>query len=106
MTITIRSDTTRKSTAAGYLLPAAMRNFVRARETGLVLVAIVIGVLSGLLVAAISKLSEIAHAVLFDIPFDAHLSATGVISWQRTLLVPTLGGVVLAVIGVLAVGRL
>jgi hypothetical protein len=46
------------------------------------LVAIVIGVLSGLLVAAISKLSAIAHSLLFDIPFDAHLSATGVIPWQ------------------------
>ena len=59
-----------------------------------------IGLLSGLLVAAISKLSEIAHGLLFDIPFDSHLSATGVISWQRTLLVPVLGGIVLAAIGV------
>ena len=73
---------------------------------GSLAVAVVIGFLSGLLVAAISKLSEFAHALLFDIPFDAHLSASGVISWQRTLLVPMFGGVVLAVIGVLAAGRL
>ena len=46
----------------------ALRNFVRNRETGVVSVAVVIGLLSGLLVAAISKLSEIAHALLFDIP--------------------------------------
>ena len=70
------------------------------------LVAIVIGLLSGLLVSAISILSEIAHGLLFDIPFDAHLSATGVISWQRTLLVPILGGVVLAAIGMFFAGRL
>ena len=70
------------------------------------LVAIVIGLLVGLLVAAISKLSEVAHALLFDIPFDAHLSATGVISWQRTLLIPILGGVVLAAIGMFFAGRL
>src|ERR1700710_1104698 len=89
----------KKPAAAGYLLPASLRNFVRSRETGVVAVAIVIGLLSGLLVAAISKLSEIAHGLLFDIPFDAHLSATGVISWQRTLLIPVLGGVVLAAIG-------
>src|ERR1700704_3242530 len=83
----------KKPAVAGYyLLPASLRNFVRSRETGVVTVAIVIGLLSGLLVAAISNLSEIAHGLLFDIPFDAHLSATGVISWQRTLLIPILGG--------------
>lgn len=82
------------------LLPLSLRNFVRNRETGLVLVAIVVGLLSGVLVAAISSLSQISHALLFDIPFDAHLSATGVISWQRTLLIPSIGGLILALIGV------
>ncbi|MBR0823195.1 chloride channel protein [Bradyrhizobium liaoningense] len=81
------------------LLPLFLRNFVRNRETGLVLVAIVVGLLSGVLVAAISSLSQVSHALLFDIPLDAHLSATGVISWQRTLLIPMLGGLVLALIG-------
>lgn len=81
------------------LLPLSLRNFVRNRETGLVLVGIVVGLLSGVLVAAISGLSQLFHALLFDIPFDAHLSATGVISWQRTLLIPVLGGLVLALIG-------
>lgn len=81
------------------LLPLFLRNFVRSRETGLVLVAIVVGLLSGVLVAAISSLSQVSHALLFDIPVDAHLSATGVISWQRTLFIPMLGGLVLAMIG-------
>ena len=81
------------------LLPLSLRNFVRNRETGLVLVGIVVGLLSGVLVAAISSLSQLFHALLFDIPFDTHLSATGVISWQRTLLIPVLGGLVLALIG-------
>ena len=81
------------------LMPLFLRNFVRNRETGLVLVAIVVGLLSGVLVAAISSLSQVSHALLFDIPVDAHLSATGVISWQRTLLIPMLGGLVLALIG-------
>ncbi|WGD54175.1 chloride channel protein [Bradyrhizobium sp. CB1650] len=82
-----------------YLLPVALRNFVRNRETGLVLVAIVVGLLSGVLVATISSLSQVSHALLFDIPFDAHLSATGVISWQRTLLIPILGSLILALVG-------
>ena len=94
------ADTAKQARASGYyLLPAALRNFVRSRETGLVLVAIVIGLLSGLLVAGISKLSVVAHALLFDIPFDAHLSSTGGISWQRTLLIPVLGGAILAAVG-------
>ena len=91
-------DTAKKS-SADYLLPAALRNFVRHRETGVVSVGIVIGLLSGLLVAIISKLSQATHALLFDIPSDAHLSATGVISWQRTLLIPVTGGLLLAIIG-------
>ncbi len=107
MTVIAAPEATKKvTTGPSLLLPLGLRNFVRNRETGVVAVAVVIGLLSGLLVAAISKLSEFAHALLFDIPFDAHLSASGVISWQRTLLVPMLGGVVLAVIGVLAAGRL
>src|ERR1700729_1012533 len=96
-----------KKPAAGYyLLPASLRNFVRSRETGVVAVAIVIGLLSGLLGAAISKLSEIAHGLLFDIPFDSHLSATGIISWQRTLLIPFLGGIVLAAVGIFFARRI
>jgi CIC family chloride channel protein len=107
MTVISAPQVAKKPTSGtSLLLPLALRNFVRNRETAVVAVAVVIGLLSGLLVAAISKLSEFAHALLFDIPFDAHLSATGVISWQRTLLVPTFGGVVLAVISVLAAGRL
>ena len=106
MTYFAPSDSANKPHVAGYLLPIALRNFVRSRETGVVAVAIVIGLISGVLVAAISQLSNVAHALLFDIPFDAHLSATGVISWQRTLLIPTLGGVVLAVIAAVFAGRL
>lgn len=107
MTIVSRASEAKKPAAAGAtaLLPAPIRNFVRARESGLVAIGIVIGLLSGLLVAIISKLSQAAHAVLFDIPFDAHLSATGVISWQRTLLVPTIGGLVLAAIALIVAGR-
>src|SRR6201996_1509326 len=106
MTLVAAPEVKRTSAAATtYLLPSVLRNFVRNFETGLVTVAIVIGLLTGLLVAAISHLSEISHSLLFDIPFDARLSATGVISWQRTLLIPTLGGLLLAIIAVIAAKR-
>ncbi|WP_322514089.1 chloride channel protein [Rhodopseudomonas palustris] len=93
------------SASRRWLFPAGLRNFVRNREIGLVIVAMVIGLLAGLLVAAISMLSELAHAVLFDIPFDNKLSASGVISWQRTLLVPIVGAVILALISIFYAGR-
>jgi CIC family chloride channel protein len=100
MTYVTSPDRAKKANISSYyLLPATLRNFVRNRETGVASIAVVIGLLSGLLVSAISKLSESAHTLLFDIPYDAHLSATGIISWQRTLLVPILGGIVLAAVG-------
>lgn len=98
--MTLATNAAKPAAAPGTrLLPQFLRNFVRNRETGLVLVGIVVGLLSGVLVAAISGLSQASHALLFDIPLDAHLSATGVISWQRTLLIPAVGGLVLALIG-------
>lgn len=106
MTHADRQNQALKSPATGYLLPVALRNFVRNRETGVVMVAIVIGVLSGLLVAIIAALSELTHSLLFGIPFDARLSATGTISWQRTLLIPTCGGVVLALLAWIVGNRL
>ncbi|KPG00079.1 chloride channel protein [Rhodopseudomonas sp. AAP120] len=86
-------------------LPAGIRNFVRNREIGLVLVAVVIGLLSGLLVAIIWHASELAHAVLFSIPYGTRLSANGVIPWQRVVLVPLCGGILLAIISVFYVKR-
>lgn len=54
-----------KPQASGRLLPQALRNYVRNHDLGVVLVAIVIGLLSGLLVAIIASLSETIHAILF-----------------------------------------
>ena len=105
MTLVVPPKPTAKPAQTGYLLPASLRNFVRNRETGVVAVAVVLGLLSGLLVAIISRLSELVHALLFDIPTTAHLSASVAVSWQRLLFVPILGGVVLAVMGVIFVVR-
>lgn len=107
MTYAYRQDQLAKPTpATGYLLPASVRNFVRNRDTGVVAAAIVIGLLCGLLVATISSLSELAHSLLFNIPFDAKLSATGTISWQRTLAIPAIGGAILAFVAWIVGGRL
>ena len=91
---------------ARFLLPAWLRAFVRNRETGLVITGMLIGVISGVLVAAIGQLSQLAHVLLFDIPRDGHLSSTPVISWQRIVFVPIAGGAVLAVLALLFNNRL
>ncbi|WP_022721974.1 chloride channel protein [Rhodopseudomonas sp. B29] len=107
MSVVTRPDFVQTGTPATsrWLLPAAVRNFVRNREIGLVVVAVIIGLLSGLLVVTISVLSELAHSVLFSIPFDTRLSANGVIPWQRTIFVPIGGAIILALISVFYVGR-
>jgi chloride channel protein, CIC family len=100
MTLVAPRETRDAEPTTGFLLPAVLRAFVRNRETGVALAGVVIGIMSGLLVAIIGTLSEFAHRLLFDLPPEAHLSATGVISWQRLLFVPIAGGVVLAAISI------
>src|SRR5258708_5661909 len=89
-----------------FLLPHSLRNFVRQRELGVVLTAVFIGFLSGMLVVAISKLSQLTQAFLFAIPVEAHLDATLAVPWHRRLLVPVLGGFVLSMMVLAFAGRL
>ena len=76
--------------------PLWMRAFVRAREIGLVLTALVIGALSGLLVAAMSEATQAMHVILFGIPIDERLSAQQELLWWRAVLVTAGGGAVLS----------
>lgn len=78
--------------------PLWLRAFVRTREIGLVVAAIVIGALSGLLVAAMSEGTQAMHVVLFGIPIDERLSAQGGLVWWRAILVTTAGGAMLALL--------
>src|SRR5438128_6589760 len=56
-------------------VPRRLRAFVRARETSLVLLAVVIGALGGLAVAAMSALVDLLHMVLFGLGPGERLSA-------------------------------
>lgn len=75
--------------------PQRWRALIRARESSLVVVAAVIGAMSGLFVAAMSGAVELLHVVFFDIPAGARLSAQAHIDPLRAVVVPTLGGLVL-----------
>lgn len=106
MTLVAPRETKDAEATGTFLLPAGLRAFVRNRETGLVITGMLIGAISGVLVAAIGRLSQIAHVLLFDIPLDGHLSSTPVISWQRLVFVPIAGGVALAILSLLFNNRL
>jgi chloride channel protein, CIC family len=78
------------------LIPLALRRFVRRRELGLLVAGSVVGLISGLVVAAMSEAAHLLQHLLFDMPEGVDLSAAvGLSSW-RTVLVPVAGGIVVA----------
>jgi len=81
-----------------HIFPFWLRAFVRAREVGLVLVALVIGLGSGLLVALISILSQRMHELIYGIPWNSYLSVQSDIVWWRVLMGAPLGALVLALL--------
>jgi CIC family chloride channel protein len=84
---------------SGYFLeaPQRLRAFVRARESSLIVIAALIGAMSGLFVAAMSAAVELLHVVLFDIPMGARLSALNQVDPLRAIAVPTIGGLLLGI---------
>ncbi|WP_424629685.1 chloride channel protein [Bradyrhizobium sp. SYSU BS000235] len=75
--------------------PRRLRALVRARESTLIVIAALIGAISGLLVAAMSAAVEVLHVALFNIPIGARLSGQTSIDPVRAIAVPALGGLVL-----------
>jgi chloride channel protein, CIC family len=83
-------------TSSRYLeAPRRLRAFVRAHETSLVVMALLIGTIGGLVVAAMSTAVEALHVVLFDLEWGDRLSSQYRIEPLRALLVPSLGGLLL-----------
>jgi CIC family chloride channel protein len=85
-------------TGSRYLeAPQRLRAFVRAHESSLVVLALLIGTIGGLAVAAMSVAVEALHVALFDLEWGDRLSAQFRIEPFRALLVPSLGGLLLGV---------
>jgi CIC family chloride channel protein len=76
--------------------PYWLRTFVRTRETGIAIAALVIGVVSGVLVGLIANAAQLLHEVFFLLPIDQRLSATSRIETWRSLVVPVAGGFILS----------
>jgi CIC family chloride channel protein len=73
-------------------MPQTLRALVRADEIWLVVVAATIGLTAGLVVVAMNSTTNLAHHLLFLLPWDERLSGTLNINPVRTVLVPALGG--------------
>ena len=77
--------------------PLRLRAFVRARESALILVALAVGAMSGLFVAAMSAAVEYLHVALFAIAPGTRLSGQFSLDPYRAVAVPALGGLVLGI---------
>jgi len=83
-------------TSSRYLeAPRRLRAFVRAHETSLIVLALLMGTIGGLVVAAMSNAVEALHVVLFNLEWGDRLSSQYRIDPLRALLVPSLGGLLL-----------
>ena len=73
-------------------IPRALRAFVRARESNLVVVAAAVGGLAGLGVVAMSFATNLLHWLFFRIPWGERLSAADWVDPTLAVAVPTVGG--------------
>jgi chloride channel protein, CIC family len=86
------------ATTSRYLeAPRRLRAFVRAHETSLVVLAAMVGIISGWVVVAMSVAVAGLHALLFNIDIRERLSSQFSIDPLRAVLVPSLGGLLLGV---------
>ena len=75
-------------------IPRALRGIVRARESSLVVLALVIGGLAGLGVVAMSDATNLLHWLFFDIPWKNRLSAEDFVDPRFAVAVPAIGGLI------------
>lgn len=87
---------------AGKLLPASVRSFVRGREIGLVIAAVIIGAASGVLVTLTAALVQFCHVMLFGLALDVRLSSVESLDHWRAMVMPVAGGCILAGLSVMA----
>jgi CIC family chloride channel protein len=73
-------------------IPPSLRALVRARASGLLVLAAAIGALAGLVVAAMSLGVTVLHGVFFQVPAGQRLSALPALNPYVAILVPTFGG--------------
>jgi CIC family chloride channel protein len=103
--VTISTDLPRRLVrrSVPLLVPWKWRALVRANELGPILLAMIIGIVSGVLVSILASTVQWAHETLFGLAPGTRLSAIGHLDALPVLVFPTLGGVALAAFTMIAV---
>ncbi|GBR16344.1 chloride channel protein [Asaia spathodeae NBRC 105894] len=86
-------------------VPYYVRALVRSNEIWLTVLAAGVGILAGLSVWVMTRSTLYAHRVLYALHNDGRLSGLTSLSPWRTVLMPSLGGLVLGVFGVMLARR-
>jgi CIC family chloride channel protein len=73
-------------------IPRRLRALVRARESSLIALAVVVGALAGLVVAVMGTTVDLLHEILFNLQPGERLSARLTLNPALALSVPLLGG--------------
>src|SRR4051812_20460417 len=77
---------------------ATLRVLLRGNEFFLIPLALVLGVVVGAIVTAMSEVAQLAHVLIYGIPVDVRLSANAVVSpWWIALVAPAVGGLILGI---------
>ena len=76
-------------------IPRRLRAVVRARESSLVALAALVGVVAGIVVAGMGQSVELLHELFFDLEHGERLSARLVLNPYLALSVPLLGGLIM-----------
>jgi CIC family chloride channel protein len=84
--------------------PGRWRSFVRTSELGLVALAALVGVASGVVVVGLGAAAQLLHEFLYDLPRGQLLSSAEGLSPRNLLLAPVAGGLLLGIL--MAKGRL
>ncbi len=78
--------------------PQVLRALVRADEVWLVVLAAFLGCSTGVMVWLMTSTTQLIHQVLFGIGVTQRLSAMAYVDPMRTVVVPTVGGLVLGLV--------
>ena len=89
-----------KTPRPALVLFARLRAALRADELGLVALAIVVGALAGVAVSAMTLIVNVAHVLIYGIPFDVRLSAVERVPPVAAFAAPMLAGLALGAIDV------
>jgi CIC family chloride channel protein len=85
-------------------IPDRLRALVRGSEVWLVVLAGAVGSIAGVAVVAMNAVVALMHHFLFQIDVGARLSSIESLPLGSSFLIPVIGGLVLAAIGVALVG--